>query len=345
MSKEARDRMLEVIDRQEPRFRELSASSGNAVDFAQECLFAKQQILKNGFALETAARNQGSLQAAILNVSAIGISLNPALQHAYLVPRDGAIHLDISYRGLVKIATEAGAIKWAKAELVYANDTFEWRGSAEPPLHTADVFGAERGDIVGGYVLARLPDGDHMVEIMPIAEIYKVRDTSKAYGHKKGPWVDWPEEMMKKTLIKRASKSWPQSAGRDRMDRAIAVLNEHEGMAYTLEEQSRFLDLLRSKDATGLFLFMRSLPVSAQAGLFNSFEKGRKTAEKEAVRALQTQGGAILHDAVERITELAHKEDPHGIAEVMAELSDAERDFVTGQLPPDVAEATQEAAA
>ena len=53
------------------------------------------------------------------------------------------------------------------------------------------------------------------------------------------------------------------------------------------------------------------------------------------------QGGAILHDAVERITELAHKEDPHGIAEVMAELSDAERDFVIAQLPPDVTKRLQ----
>ena len=344
MSRELRDGTLAVIDRQEPRFRELSAASGNAVDFAQECLFAKQQIMKSEFALKTAANNQGSLQAAILNVSAIGISLNPALQHAYLVPRDSAIHLDISYRGLVKIATDAGAIKWAKAELVHANDTFEWRGPAEPPLHTADVFGGERGDIVGGYVLAKLPDGEYMVDTMPISEIYKVRDTSKAYGSKKGPWVDWPEEMMKKTLLKRASKSWPQTASRARVDQAIAVLNEHEGAAYTFEEQSRFLDLIRAEDATGIFLFMQSLPISAQVGLFNSFEKGKKTAAKEAVRALQAEGARILSEAVARISERAANGDQGGVSEVVGELSDDERAFVMRQLSSDALDYVADAA-
>ena len=87
--------------------------------FKSECLFAKQQITKESFTLDTAVNNPASLRSAILNVAAIGISLNPSLAHAYLVPRDGAICLDISYRGLVKLATDAGAIEWAKAVLVY----------------------------------------------------------------------------------------------------------------------------------------------------------------------------------------------------------------------------------
>lgn len=137
---------LDLIKKQEARFLEMDAANGKLLDFTQECLFARQQILKNDFTLKVASQNGNSLQAAILNVAAIGISLNPASQHAYLVPRDGAICLDISYRGLVKLATDSGAIKWAKVELVYENDTFSWNGPAEAPTHNADPF-SERGAI------------------------------------------------------------------------------------------------------------------------------------------------------------------------------------------------------
>ena len=95
---------IDIIKKQESKFMELDAANGSLVDFAQECLFARQQLLKNEFTLKTAANNPNSLQAAVLNVAAIGISLNPASAHAYLVPRDGAICLDISYRGLSKLS-------------------------------------------------------------------------------------------------------------------------------------------------------------------------------------------------------------------------------------------------
>jgi recombination protein RecT len=206
MSKELAIQSINLVKQQEPKFRQLDKANGNLLDFERECLFARQQLLKNDFTLKIAASNPNSLQGAILNVAAIGISLNPAQQHAYLVPRDGAICLDISFRGLTYLATESGAIKWAKVELVYEADTFAWRGPAEMPLHEADPF-SERGEIKGGYCIAKLPDDSVMVEVMPVAEIYKIRNTSKAYQAKKGPWFDYEEEMMKKTILKRASKS------------------------------------------------------------------------------------------------------------------------------------------
>jgi recombination protein RecT len=185
--------------------------------FESECLFAKQQITKNDFTLKTATNNPGSLRNAILNVAAIGISLNPAAAHAYLVPRDGMVCLDISYRGLVKLATDAGSIEWAKAVLVYEGDTFQWRGPTQEPLHEADVFDKDRinaadplQNLKGGYCLAKLSTGEYMVEVMTAGEILEVKNTSKAQN---GPWKGrWAGEMAKKTLVKRAYKSWPRAA-------------------------------------------------------------------------------------------------------------------------------------
>lgn len=329
-------RVMAAIDAQRDRFLKLDGANGQLLDFQQECLFAHQQIMKNDYTAKVALDNLGSLKSAIMNVAAIGISLNPATQHAYLVPRDGRICLDISYRGLVKLATEAQAITWAKAELVFEKDGFAYRGPATPPDHTADVFG-ERGDLKGGYVIAKLPDGGALIETMSVAEIHKVRDTSKAFKAGSGPWKDWYHEMCKKTLIKRAYKSWPQTPGRIRLDKAVETLNEHEGIAYTLDQQSEYYSLMRNNDALGFFLFCRGLDEAAHIGLFNSFEAGAKTADKRRARDLVTAGAAEWNATLERLLDCRTRGDDAGIEEVMSALPEAVRTAVMQELPAEIA--------
>jgi len=223
---------LEVADKALQPLKEiiLKAKEGfiqanTGLDFRAEALFAFQALERNDFLRDTALRNPLSLRMAMENVAAVGLTLNPACQFAFLVPRDGAVVLDISYRGLIKIATDSGAILWARAELVYSKDQFEWRGPAEAPVHKADVFAEDRGEFRGVYCIAKTPQGDILVEAMPANEVYKIRDTSRA---KNGPWVTWFEEMARKSVIKRASKTWPK--GDLRLFRAIQVLNQHEGL-------------------------------------------------------------------------------------------------------------------
>ena len=312
------------------KFNIIDAANGKLLDYRTECLFAQQQIMKNSYTAGVAEENLNSLKAAIMNVAAIGISLNPALQHAYLVPRDKKICLDISFRGLVKLATESGAITWAKAELVFEKDAFAYRGPSTAPHHEADVFG-ERGELKGGYVIAKLPDGEVLIDVMSVAEIHKVRDTSKAKNN--GPWVDWYHEMCKKTLIKRAYKSWPQTEGRVRLDRAVAALNETEGVAYTLEQYTQWMDMIQSGDGLGLFVFSRGLSIDESTALFNSFEAGAKTAGKAKVRDLLSAGSAQFEEIRARLIELAERDDTHGLAEIMDSLSDKVRESLEVSMP------------
>lgn len=226
------NQVMQIIAAQEEQFLTLNRANNELLSYEKECTFARQQLEKNDFSMKTAGSNQKSLQAAILNVAAIGISLNPAKQHAYLVPRKGAICLDISFQGLRKIATDSGAILWAKVELVYENDTFKWTGPVGAPVHEADPFSNDRGQLIGGYCLAKLPSGEYMTETMKVEEINKVRDTSKA--SKDGPWVNWYDEMAKKTILKRAFKQWPQTAsnntGRERLEAVILASHDAEGL-------------------------------------------------------------------------------------------------------------------
>lgn len=208
-----------------------SVLTDKSVNFEREAEFAIQVLAASDYALGLAMKNRQSVIDAVTNIAAIGISLNPATKHAYLVPRDGKICLDISYRGLMALATSGGAVRWAQSQLVYANDTFALNGVDQPPTHTFDPFSKDRGEIVGVYVVAKTAANDYLTEAMSIGEVHAIRERSSAWQawvkkQKSCPWVTDEGEMIRKTCVKRASKYWPEV---DRLARAIHYLNAEAG--------------------------------------------------------------------------------------------------------------------
>lgn len=230
-----------IINTVEPTFTELARRHGVPdFTFAREAGFAVQILRQNDYLAEVACGNPDSLKEAIVNVAAVGLSLSPVHKQAYLVPRKQRVCLDISYQGLIDLATSRGAILWAKSEIVYENDEFSHVGVNREPRHTFNPFG-KRGDIVGGYCIAKMPTGDLLVDFMPIHEIYRIRDRSegwKAYVNQKAkssPWASDEGEMIKKTLTKRGYKSWPKSIARGAMEAALDVTNEADGIDFKAE--------------------------------------------------------------------------------------------------------------
>ena len=209
------------------------AATDQSVTWAKESQFAIQAFQKNDFLAKTAMANPTSAQNAIINVAAIGITLNPAAKLAYLVPRDGGVHLDISYMGLLHLAQVSGAIQWGQCKLVHANDTYESNGLDKAPTHKYNAFG-ERGPVVGGYCTVKTQQGDYLTDEMSLAEIKQVENTSKA---KNGPWKNWWEEMARKTIVKRAAKYWPRV---ERVDSAINHLNTDggEGLVESTQQET-----------------------------------------------------------------------------------------------------------
>jgi len=214
--------VYEIVEHQETKFN--YALSDENINWARESGFAIQRLQENDFLNKTAWKNPDSLKNAIINVASIGITLNPASKYAYLVPRDGAVCLDISYMGLLHLAEESGAIVWAQAKVVYSNDTYENTGIDSKPNHIQSTFG-DKGNIVGAYCTVKLPSGDYLTEEMDMAQINKIKSTSKA---KNGPWRDWEHEMIRKAVTKRASKYWPKGNS-NRLSQAVELLNENEG--------------------------------------------------------------------------------------------------------------------
>lgn len=210
-----------------------------SLNFQREAGFAIQILQVSDYALNIAMNNRQSVVDAVTNVAAIGISLNPAKKQAYLVPRDKKICLDISYMGLLDLAVASGSVRWAKAELVKTSDTFELNGFDKLPTHKFNPFDKNRGDNVGVYVVVKTNDGDYLTDTMTIDEVHAIRNRSSAWKafvekQKKCPWVTDEGEMIKKTIIKRAYKTWPRT---DRLAQAVHHLNTDGGEGIELSGQ------------------------------------------------------------------------------------------------------------
>lgn len=247
--------VITLVDAQREQFAKVVAIRG--IEFERERGFALQTYEANDYFRKVANGNPASFVNAVLNVAAIGISLNPASKLAYLVPRKNAIFLDISYMGLMHIAQECGAIQWGQAVIVRLKDTqdgnFQLRGLGERPVHNYNPFDKERGDIVGVYCVVKTAEGDYLTHPMAIDAVNAIRDRSeawKAYQRDKSktcPWVTDYEEMVKKTCVKQAAKYWPR---RERLDNAVHHMNTEGGEGITVKANTLADDEFASfKDA------------------------------------------------------------------------------------------------
>ena len=207
-----------------------------SISFDREAGFALQQLGKNDYMMKAAQNNRQAVVDAVVNIAAIGISLNPAKKQAYLVPRDNKICLDISYMGLMDLAQATGSVKWAQAALVHAEDRFTLNGLDKAPSHTFNPFSKDRGEVVGVYVTIKTIHDEYLTHTMTIEDAYAIRDRSSAWkSGKSGPWKTDEGEMIKKTCVKQAYKYWPKT---ERLETAIHHLNTEngEGLAVLADE-------------------------------------------------------------------------------------------------------------
>lgn len=116
--------------------------------------------------------------------------------------------------GLMKKARNSGEIASLVARVVYEGDTYRYwideRGEhvEYSPGDDADV---SKPRLV--FAMAITKDGAMYFEPMTKQEVERVRAVSRAKDE--GPWKDWPDEMWKKTALRRLSKRLPSSSDLD----------------------------------------------------------------------------------------------------------------------------------
>jgi recombination protein RecT len=197
--------------------------------------------------------DRGSLLKACLNAAELGLSLNKNMGEADILKIwDGRMKKNIAqfrprYKGLMKLALQAGEVLKIESRLVYEKDMFEVEEGIEPRIiHRHGL--SDRGEKIGAYCVWKLKNGESQFEIMSKEEILSIRNRSSSKtkeGTIVGPWKTDEAEMWRKTVVRRASKYMPLST---EAQRAVMVDNQAEGIIEADEYSGSEMDITDFND-------------------------------------------------------------------------------------------------
>jgi recombination protein RecT len=212
-----------------------SRRTDKAMQFAVQRQFAERIVAGNE---QLQGCTSESLGTALLEIASIGLSLQPSLGHAYLIPYGRTATVGIGYRGMMHMVYEAGTIRDVQANLVRAGDPVFRVWSDESGRHLQhEEARSGRGDVTHAYCIAHYAAGGHHIEVMDRAELDAVEKaaTSRPKGGMvwRGAFVD---EMRKKAVVRRGWKWWPKDDG-GRLEAAIATMDRVEPVDFEPAEQ------------------------------------------------------------------------------------------------------------
>lgn len=224
-----------------PKFESMVSNVNKEIKFSQESEFAIQALQKNDYLMNCATNNPQSLYNAIMNIASVGISLNPILSQAYLVPRKGNVCLDISYRGLMNLALQSSDIVGIEVNLVYEKDRYKRSNGFSKIDHSFNDFDQNRGKLVGVYCSVKIPSGEYFNEAMTMKEIDDVKSTIENINSKFSPWNNFEHQMIKKTVIRRAYKYWPIKNGgfAERIANAVEISSQLEDFNFKKDKKDK----------------------------------------------------------------------------------------------------------
>jgi recombination protein RecT len=162
---------------------------------------------------------KSTLLGAFMQAAQLGLEPG-VLGSCYILPyrnrRENATeaNFQIGYRGMVELARRSGEIRTLYAHEVCENDAFDMSFGVGGGLSHRPCLRGERGEVIGYYAFAELADGAVQYEYWSREQIEKHRDKySKGYAYDKtsSPWATEPDEMAKKTMIRRLFKMLPVS--------------------------------------------------------------------------------------------------------------------------------------
>lgn len=176
-----------------------------------------------------------SVNECVMVLAELGVDVSKARQHAALIPfrnkKKNIIELQVQmmYKGLIDIALRDGRIVSIEAHVVHKNDTFKCRFGSDPILEHSPRWEGDPGETIAAYAIAKLLGGTTQWEVMTRAELDKVQRSSQD-TRPDAAWRNWPDQMRRKTVIKRLCKYLPASPS---LAQAIDLDNEQGGIIDT----------------------------------------------------------------------------------------------------------------
>ena len=180
-----------------------------------------------------------SLLAACMQAAQLGLSVDPALGEAWLIPRRNSqrncvwINFQLGYKGLIKLARRNANFLSVHAELVHEGDFFEYNLGSDPHIiHRKQTKVKVRPPIEAAYAVVRYKQGASQIHVSPLWEINEARDRSESYQNGRGPWVDHYRSMAKVVPLRAVLKL---EAVDDAVLRQLSLEDAQEGSQSVIE--------------------------------------------------------------------------------------------------------------
>lgn len=165
-----------------------------------------------------AACDQTSFMGCVLQASQLGLEVNTALGHCYLIPRRNKTGgydctMIIGYQGMIDLAMRSGKVSSIKATAVRKGDAFEHEEGLNPILRFKPAEDAERmtRPITHVFAVARIRNGDPIFVVLSRAEIDDHMRRSETVNSNYSPWKSDYEAMACKTGVRVLFKWIPKS--------------------------------------------------------------------------------------------------------------------------------------
>ena len=198
-----------------------------------------------------------------MTAAQLGLEVNTPLGHAYVIPRNnrkqGTVEaqFQLGYKGLIALAYRSGQVASIQAEVVYANDEFDYEFGLDPKLHHKPATG-DRGAPTHYYAVWKTKDGATGFAVMGIDDIkaHAAKFSDAVKGGKFSPWETNFNEMSLKTVLKKALRYAPLASD---FVRGIASDN-------SIREYQKGVDALDTPSKTGEDGEIIDLPVESGSG-------------------------------------------------------------------------------
>lgn len=205
-SKGPRQQVSDLLDRMAP---EIEKALPNHLSVDRMTRIAMTAVSSNPKLLEC---DHKSFIGAVMQSAQLGVEPNTALGEAYLVPYAGKVNFQLSYLGLINLATRSGQYKAIYAHEVYAEDEFRYQYGLHKDLIHRPVDNPQ-GKAIGYYAVYHLLNGGYDFVYWTTERVQK-HASKYSFAVQKGfqsPWNDEFDAMAKKTVLKDLLKYAPKS--------------------------------------------------------------------------------------------------------------------------------------
>ena len=135
----------------------------------------------------------------------MNLTLNPALNFAYLVPRKNECCLDFGYQGMIQALLDDGSVQAIDAGVIFEGEKYEYRKGTDAYFsHSPDIMAEDFSEsrAIAAYAVAKV-NGETVFAVLPKSQVMKHKNVGAGSNSAYSPWQgEFWQAMYKKTAIR-----------------------------------------------------------------------------------------------------------------------------------------------